>query len=224
MTSQQKEQKQKPAPAGTAAQQTKGIFHFQVNLGGMLDVLSNHLYKRPDVFLPQIPLEQWQELMQQFWLLVKRYHVGLRTYWWQMCRFWQYIDKEEAFKYFEKFWKTGRDDISDCRACERSYAVHMSLLIGDRKSADTYAKPMDDGRLWFCHDTPHIYIFAYLEDAMNRGDLREAERRARNLYGKSDRDRNDLSYLGAVLRCWAFTDLDRGVELIQKRLEWTFNM
>lgn len=29
-------------------------FHFQVNLGGMLDVLSNHLYKRPDVFLREL--------------------------------------------------------------------------------------------------------------------------------------------------------------------------
>ena len=26
-------------------------YHFQANLGGMLDVLSNHLYKSPDVFL-----------------------------------------------------------------------------------------------------------------------------------------------------------------------------
>lgn len=30
------------------------IFHFQVNLGGMLDVLSNHLYKSPDVFLREL--------------------------------------------------------------------------------------------------------------------------------------------------------------------------
>lgn len=29
-------------------------FHFQVNLGGMLDVLSNHLYKTPDVFLREL--------------------------------------------------------------------------------------------------------------------------------------------------------------------------
>ena len=27
------------------------VYHFQVNLGGMLDILSNHLYKSPDVFL-----------------------------------------------------------------------------------------------------------------------------------------------------------------------------
>lgn len=31
-----------------------GPYHFQVNLGGMLDVLSNHLYKSPDVFLREL--------------------------------------------------------------------------------------------------------------------------------------------------------------------------
>ena len=30
------------------------IYHFKVNLGGMLDVLSNHLYKSPDVFLREL--------------------------------------------------------------------------------------------------------------------------------------------------------------------------
>lgn len=29
-------------------------YHFQVNLGGMLDILSNHLYKTPDVFLREL--------------------------------------------------------------------------------------------------------------------------------------------------------------------------
>lgn len=29
-------------------------FRFQVNLGGILDVLSNHLYKSPDVFLREL--------------------------------------------------------------------------------------------------------------------------------------------------------------------------
>lgn len=29
-------------------------YHFQVNLGGMLDVLSNHLYKSPDVFVREL--------------------------------------------------------------------------------------------------------------------------------------------------------------------------
>ena len=29
-------------------------YHFRVNLGGMLDILSNHLYKSPDVFLREL--------------------------------------------------------------------------------------------------------------------------------------------------------------------------
>ncbi len=29
-------------------------YHFQVNLGGMLDILSNHLYKSPDVFIREL--------------------------------------------------------------------------------------------------------------------------------------------------------------------------
>ena len=29
-------------------------YHFQVNLGGMLDILSNHLYKSADIFLREL--------------------------------------------------------------------------------------------------------------------------------------------------------------------------
>ena len=65
----------------------------------------------PIVNLPQVPMEQWEELMRQFRALVQRYHIGLRTYWWQMCQFWQYVDKEQAFIYFRKFWRTGRDGL-----------------------------------------------------------------------------------------------------------------
>jgi len=32
----------------------ENAYHFQVNLGGMLDILSNHLYKSPDVFLREL--------------------------------------------------------------------------------------------------------------------------------------------------------------------------
>ncbi|MEZ3423137.1 MAG: HSP90 family protein [Lachnospiraceae bacterium] len=32
----------------------KERYHFQVNLGGMLDILSNHLYKSPDVFIREL--------------------------------------------------------------------------------------------------------------------------------------------------------------------------
>lgn len=178
----------------------------------------------PIVFLPQIPMKQWETMMAEFYHWVKYYHIGLRTYWWQMARFWRYVDRKKAYEYFQKFWKTGRDGLSDCRTCERSYAVQMELLMGNRAAADEYAKPMEQGRMRFCPDTPHLYWLAYLEDALDRGDLREAEKRANALYRKGNRDKSDLSYIGAVLRCWAYTDPERALEVFAKRLEWSIGL
>ena len=178
----------------------------------------------PIVFLPQIPMKQWETMMAEFYRWVKYYHIGLRTYWWQMARFWQYIDREQAYQYFQKFWKTGRDGLSDCRACERSYAVRMELLMGNRAAADAYAKPMDQGRIWFCKDTPQLYWLAYLEYALDHEDRKEAEKRANALYRKGNRDKSDLSYIGAVLRCWAYAEPERALEVFAKRLEWSIGL
>lgn len=65
----------------------------------------------PIVFLPQISMEQWETMMEEFYRWVKRYGIGLRTYWWQMTRFWRYVDREKAYEYFQRFWKTGRDGV-----------------------------------------------------------------------------------------------------------------
>lgn len=178
----------------------------------------------PMVALPQIPKAQWEDAIEHFYQLVKQYHLGLRTYWWQKAQFLQYVDKEEAFACFQKFWKTGRDILSDCRACERSYAVQMCLMAGDRAAADSYAKPMEAGRIRFCSHTPHKYWVAYLEDALDRRELDRAVVFAAKLYRKGNRDRGDLRYLGAILRCRAYTDLDAALPLLETRLAWAFGM
>lgn len=178
----------------------------------------------PIVSLPQIPKQQWEALMQKFYEAIRQHHIGLRTYWSQMCNFWQYIDAQTAFSYFQKFWKTGRDSLSDCRACERSQAVRMCLLVDDREAADQYAKPMEAGRIRFCSQTPQRYWLAYLEHALRHGDRQRAELYANKLYRKAHRDKSDLDYLGAILHCWAYTDLERAVEVCAKRLHWTLDM
>ena len=181
----------------------------------------------PIVNLPYIPKEQWEHIMEQYYEIIQRFGIGLRTYWWQMARFWKYIDKQKAYEYFEKFWQTQRDDISDCEACEHSYGVQMSLLLGDKKAADEYAKPMEEGSIfiWFCNETPHLYLTAYLEDALDKGDLPSAKDLAERLYEEECfRDKSDLSYVGVVLRCWAYTDLDRAIENIPLPLEWSMGM
>lgn len=178
----------------------------------------------PIVGLPQIPMEQWEKLMDQFLGLVKRFNLGRRTYWWQMCQFLLYVDFDRAYQCFQKFWKTGRDALSDCRACERSNAVRVSLMAGELEEAEKYAAPLKAGRISFCSDTPQKMWLAYLEDYYRRGDYAAAAPMAESLYRKGNRDRSNLDYVGAVLQCWAYTDLDRAVALAESRLVWSLGM
>lgn len=178
----------------------------------------------PVVSLPQIPIAQWEAMMEEFLRLVKRFNLGHRVYWWQMCCFMLYLDKQKAFEYFQKFWKTGRDGLSDCRACERCYAVKMYLAMGDEVNAAVHAKPIKQRHIRFCSDTPHLMLLAYLEYYMDKGSLREAIPYARELKRIGHRDRGDLSYVGAVLRCYAYSDLEEGVQLMRETFPWTGGM
>lgn len=179
----------------------------------------------PVISLPQIPMEQWEDMMDKFYTLVKRYNTGLRTYWWQMTQFYMFIDMEKAYGYFRKFWNSPRDGISDCRSCERSYAVMMSLLAGDREAADKYAKPLKAGRTAFCNTAPRIYLCAYLENALNNGDLKEASHYANKLYWKMEKkNKNGIDDSGAVMRCYAYTDAKKALELLEQGTEWSEGM
>lgn len=178
----------------------------------------------PVVSLPQIPISQWEAMMEEFRGLVKRFNLGHRVYWWQLCHFMIYLDKQKAFEYFQRFWKTGRDALSDCRACERCYAIRMYLLMEDEENAAVHAKPIKSRHIRFCSDTPHLMLLAYIEYAMDHGDLKTAIPYARELKRIGHRDRGDLSYIGAVLRCFAYSDLETGIQLMTEAFPWTVGM
>lgn len=178
----------------------------------------------PVLSLPQIPLSQWEAMMEEFRLLVKRYNLGHRVYWWQMCQFTLYLDKQKAFEYFRKFWKTGRDALSDCRACERCHAIHMYLAMGDEENAAVHARPIKQRHIRFCSNTPHLMLLAYIEYYMDKGDLASALPYAKELKRIGHRDRGDLSYIGAVLRCFAYSDLEQSVKLMTEAFPWIAGM
>ncbi len=213
-----------PPKAMPVAVEFSSIFEEHPDLfgpvGGEMYIMIMQIAIDPVVSLPQIPISQWEEMMDQYYQLIKRFNMGHRTYWSQKSQFMVYVDKEKAFEYFQRFWKTGRDDLSDCRACERSFAVRMHLLMGDEEGAAVHAKPIKQRRLSFCNDTPHRMLRAYIEYAMDKGDLKMAIPYARELKRIGHRDRGDLSYIGAVLRCFAFSDLEQGVTLMANSFPW----
>lgn len=218
-----------PPKAIPVAAEFAGIFEenpnaLPENVGAEAYVMITQLGIDPIVNLPQISKKQWEEMMDRYYDLVKRFHMGYRTYWWQLTQFWQYVDKEKAFEYFQKFWETERDDLSDCRQCEQSYAVRMSLMMGDEKAAEEYGKSLKEGNIFFCSDNPQRYWQYMIDYAMNKGDLKTAAPLANKLARKGSRDRSDLSYMGAALRCFAYTNMDQGISLLKKGMEWTIGM
>ena len=98
------------------------------------------------------------------------------------------------------------------------------MLFRSREGAEEYAAPLKAGRVSFCADTPQKMWLAYLEDDYRRGDYAAAAPMAESLYRKGNKDRSNLDYVGAVLQCWAHTDLDRAVALCESRLVWSLGM
>ena len=65
---------------------------------------------------------------------------------------------------------------------------------------------------------------AYLNAALDSGDLETAAPLAEKLYKKGNRNRTALCFLGPVLRCWGMTNSDRAVSPFSRWLEWALGM
>ncbi len=175
--------------------------------------------------LPQIPMPQYEAALEQYNQLTKRYGIGRRTYFWQMYERWEYADPERALEYIELAIQTPPDDhFGNCNACEHSWAAELYIRLGRLEEAQRYVQPLETYRFSPCENSFQNIWAAYLESALDRGDLEAAVPLAQKLYKKGNRNRTDLRFLGPVLRCWGMTNVDRGLSLFAKRLEWSIGM
>jgi len=175
--------------------------------------------------LPQIPMPQYEAALEQYNQLTKRYGIGRRTYFWQMYERWEYADPERALEYIELAMQTPPDDhFGNCNACEHSWAAELYIRLGRLEEAQRYVQPLETYRFSPCENSFQNIWAAYLESALDRGDLEAAVPLAQKLYKKGNRNRTDLRFLGPVLRCWGMTNVDRGLSLFAKRLERSIGM
>lgn len=172
--------------------------------------------------LPQVALEQWDNILDGLYSLVKQFGMAERSYYWQVFWRWMYIDWEKAEEYLQKAWNTKPDDRFDCESCEHAYATSLYLHMGQKEKADTYAEKVEKGILDdVCDDTfPNLWS-SYLEYALFNSDIKSAVPYARKLYRKCNNDQGDLKHMGKVLQYFAYKNTTKGVKLFQKRLEWT---
>ncbi|MCI8553782.1 MAG: hypothetical protein HFJ80_02410 [Clostridiales bacterium] len=178
----------------------------------------------PAARLPQIPLEQYDAMLEKYRELTRRYGLGEKNYQWQRYFRWEFADQDQALQCLQAAWEAERDALSDCEACEHVRAVRQYLRAGDREMAERYTKPLVSYRVSPCESSFQNLWQAYLDDAMDRGDWEAAVPFAEKLQKKGNRDRGDLSYVGSLLRCWGRGNTDQALSLFSRRLEWTFDM
>lgn len=174
--------------------------------------------------LPQIPLEQWRALLDQFREKVQLYGLGEQIWQMQACSFYMETgDRVRAREHYEAFRASPRDSCSGCEACEISNAAEFLLWSGCRDQAEELIRPVLEGNL-VCEDQPQSILSTLIDDDLNRGDLQAAAEKAQRLVRIACRDRSDLAHIGAVLRCRAYIEPDLSVGLLEKGIRWSIGM
>ena len=173
--------------------------------------------------IPQIPLEQCQSLLDDFWNKVKKYQTGERLWYQYAMTFYKYLDKEKAKEYYQKFLDTPRDMVSDCEACEQDSAVSFALYLEDYPQAMKLAQPILNGQL-SCLDIPQQTYATLADNALNHGNLKEAKQWIPPLVQIARRNKGDLDYIGIMIRGLAYTDLPLGQRLLQEHIGWTIHL
>lgn len=174
--------------------------------------------------LPQIPLAQCNALLGQFEAMVKRYGMGDQIFHLHLCNFYQKTGRmEEALTCYEKAQSLPRDGMSDCPTCDVCNRASFLVAFGRREEGEEMARPVLEGQMT-CEQQPQEILSVLLKDDLKRGCWTEATLKAKRLYRIAHRNKNDLGFVGDVLRCWAFTDLDRAVTAMEKHLKWSIGM
>lgn len=175
--------------------------------------------------LPQVSLEEWDKLLDEYYKLIKQFGMKERSYYWQVFWKWLYIDLNKAEEVFKKIWETEPDSRFDCEACEHSYAARLYLEMGQKEKADTYAEKIEKDLLDKTCEGAQANIWSfYLKYALYNKDIQMARPYARKLYRKHNKDQGDLEDMGQVLQYYAYKNTARGLKLFKERIEWTKGM
>lgn len=174
--------------------------------------------------LPQISAEQCAALLEEFHRQVKKFGVGERLWLTHACAFSiDQGDTKAAEAHLQAFYRTKRDAISDCRACETSNIVEFLLRLGRREEAQQLLQPVLDGSLT-CHDQPWSVLCILIHDALDRGDVADAKNYAQFLSRKKLGKKSDLPCAGALLRLYSYDDCAQSLALLEQGLDWSIGL
>ena len=178
----------------------------------------------------QIPMEQIERIFVQYADFCKKYNYSLRTYYESLNVFIRdYIVPEGTFlgvtakEAFRRMLRTGRDDLSDCKACELNVEFkHYLFVEDDLEKALEVIKPVFSGRL-SCSEVPDVTYSALGKYYFEHGDLKNALKYAtksyRIIHGKNNRHIGSLAETFSVnYRIISYYEPEKAVKIMKELL------
>ncbi len=129
-------------------------------------------------------------------------------------------DRRGARRYHDKWAKSPRDTLTDCRACNIDAEVQYLAFLGKDDDALTAAAPVLRGA-HRCAEIPHITYARALLPLVRLGRVADAARYHLKGYRLVARNREFIREVGSHIQFLALTDnLAEGVKLFEKHLVW----
>lgn len=171
---------------------------------------------------PQISREQIYEMLDDMERRFRRAGYGLRAvykYRYRMEKF--FGNREEAIRLYHLAEQTGKDDLSDCNACEADGRVNFSLYCGEDESALRLAESLINGREK-CRTVPHRTYSKLLVPLLRLGRREDAWQYHMRGYSMIKNERGMLDYLSEhFIFLSLYGDLKGAARILETHYSWT---
>lgn len=182
------------------------------------DLMWSYKYIIENIFhFYNISLSQADALFEDFLKRIRKYGYSERTYQYFTEKRSIYTKNYLSSDKYGLFLDMKRDDLSDCDACEHSFAVMEALAFDDEKKAAELFEPIEKGKLK-CAEVPQETYALWIDYYIEKGRYSEALAYARRLSPMVKGEIDLLNATGILLLLYSQTDSMTGVSIFRKEL------
>lgn len=170
--------------------------------------------------LPQLPLEQREQMAKKFWDGLQRYQYGKANYYtaqyYQLLREGKMAEAEAAYQAHEAEIATGAVQVTECAACDQFFRVRHAVERKDWEEALREARPLLDGTLT-CRQNPWNALWLLMTFARDRGDRAAVKYYGEQLVRRLEWDEGGMEE--ELLPYYSLFDVPRGLQTLEKTLD-----
>lgn len=171
---------------------------------------------------PQISKEQIYRMLDDMERRFRETGRGLRAVYKYRYRTERFFgNRDEALRFYGISEQAGRDDLTDCAACEKDDKVSYYLYLGDDRLALRMAEPLLEGRDK-CRSVPQRTYSKLLVPLLRMGERERAWQFYMRGYSLIAGDRSMLEYLSNnFVFLSLYGDLKGAARILEKHYRWS---